>query len=194
MFLWLALLLLAILVVVNISYFYQQVRFMFFSGKTHTLVFRENSGESVQKNSQPNRLVIKSLQLDLPVIFPSGSTEAEYQTALQSGVVHYPNTALAGQPGNVYIFGHSSDYIWSKGKYKSAFALLPKLEVGNQIILTDASGTPYTYQVTQTFIAPPTATYLLNQDLTQNTLTLQTSYPLGTALKRYIIQAKLIQN
>ncbi len=144
-----------------------------------------------QDNLGPNRLFIPALNLSLPVVLESTANETAFQKALQNGVVHYPGTAEAGEQGNVYIFGHSSDYIWSKGDYKSAFALLPKIEIGDKILLTNGQGNLFVYIVTETFVASPKDTYLLKQDPSKHELTLQTSYPLGTALKRFIVKAQL---
>jgi HemK-like putative methylase len=70
-------------------------------------------------------LSIPSLSIEAPIQFIDKADEKTFQAALKNGVVHYPGTALAGEFGNMYIFGHSSDYIWSKGHYKTIFAVLP---------------------------------------------------------------------
>jgi sortase A len=142
---------------------------------------------------QPNTLRIPSLGIQAPVIYVDTVSETAFQTALRNGVVHYPKTALPGEPGNVYIFGHSSDYRWSKGSYKTVFALLPKIANGAIINVTNASGTVFTYRVTGTRIVGPKDLHVLDQQgNTKHLLTLQTSYPLGTALKRFIVTAELV--
>ena len=73
---------------------------------------------------EPNTLTIPSLGIRAPIVDAPESSENAFQKALQDGIVHYPGTATVGKPGNVYVFGHSSDYIWSKGSYKTVFALL----------------------------------------------------------------------
>src|SRR5687767_11297538 len=72
----------------------------------------------------PDRLFIPSLGIDVPLVYIEEKNEAAFQAALRDGVVHYPGTAMPGQPGNAYYFGHSSDYSWSKGEYKNVFATL----------------------------------------------------------------------
>jgi len=120
-------------------------------------------------------------------------SEKTYQAALQNGVVHYPGTAKPGEAGNVYIFGHSSDYLWSRGNYKTVFALLPRVEIGALVNLSNEEGEIFTYTITDKFVASPKDTQLLSQDTGgKKILTLQTSYPIGTALKRYIVIAELI--
>lgn len=147
-----------------------------------------------QPKAEANTLWIQSLDIQAPVVYVEEVNEAGFQEALRRGVVHYPGTALPGQFGNVYIFGHSSDYPWAKGDYKTIFALLPRIQSGHEIKLSDPDGNLYTYAVTQTFVAEPSDTHLLSQyNNEKKLLTLQTSYPLGTALRRYIVVAELKQ-
>jgi LPXTG-site transpeptidase (sortase) family protein len=139
----------------------------------------------------PNRLKIASLNLDLPIVYADKVSESDFQEDLKSGVVHYPNTAIPGNAGDVYIFGHSSDFVWVKSQYKTAFATLPYMQIGDSIDITDSSGKSFEYVVFDKQIVSPKDTQVLAQDLTQHLLTLQTSYPIGTALKRYLVIAKL---
>lgn len=140
-------------------------------------------------------LAIPSLGIAAPVQYVTEQSEKAFQKALQDGVVHYPGSSMPGQPGNVYIFGHSSDYVWSRGKYKSIFALLPKVKTGAEIKLTDSNGYLYTYLVTNQFVVDPNNVEVLSQETHgKHLLTVQTSYPIGTALKRYVVVAELRQS
>ena len=137
---------------------------------------------------KPNTLIIESLGLKLPVLYVDDTAETTFQKALQKGVVHYPGTAKPGEYGNVYIFGHSSDNAWAKGEYKTAFALLPRIEKGAKLILTNWNGNVFQYIVTNTFVTSAKDTQLLDQNgYKKKQLTLQTSYPIGTSLQRYIV-------
>lgn len=150
----------------------------------------EDSEEPV--TGTPDTLTIASLGIEAPVIYIEERGETVYQEALQRGVVHYPGTALPGQAGNVYIFGHSSDFLWSKGDYKTVFALLPNIKMGDSISLSDAVGRVYVYKVTETHVVNPSEMWVLDQYQNEKKLlTLQTSYPLGTALQRFIVRAEL---
>lgn len=141
----------------------------------------------------PDTLKIATLGIEAPVVYVNEKTETVYQQALRNGVVHFPDTALPGQPGNVYIFGHSSDYLWSAGEYKTIFAKLPGIELGTVIEITDASGQLFSYSVIETKVVGPRDLSVLDQyNNERSLLTLQTSYPLGTALQRYIVIAELL--
>jgi len=113
-------------------------------------------------------------------------------TELASGTVHYQDTALPGQVGNVVIVGHSSDYPWSQGLYKNVFALLDKLSVGDQIVLA-YNTKQWLYKVDQVKIVRPTDLTVLNRS-SDPKLTLITCYPVGTTKSRLVITAFLVGN
>ncbi|MDP2685140.1 MAG: sortase, partial [bacterium] len=53
---------------------------------------------------------------------------------LSKSLVHYPGTALPGQIGNSVVFGHSALAIFfSPTNYKTIFASLPTLKIGDEI-------------------------------------------------------------
>jgi LPXTG-site transpeptidase (sortase) family protein len=186
------LLVLLIFGVLNAGYLWAHIRFTFSSvfGTTetnaHEIVFPQI------ERLEPDLLRIDRMGIAAPIQYVATSTEAVFQEALMDGVVHYPGTALPGEFGNVYIFGHSSDYRWSKGSYKTVFALLTKIKTGDDILITNHEGIPFHYIVNGTSIVSPTDVHVLDQQgNTKKLLTLQTSYPLGTALKRLIVTAEM---
>jgi len=142
---------------------------------------------------EPNMVVIDYLKIRAPIQFVTERNESAFQKSLINGVVHYPGTAQVGTNGNPFIFGHSSDYIWSKGKYKTVFALLPKIKKGDTIIASDSRGNKFVYRVTEIAVVSPNATKYLDQyEYKKKMLTLQTSYPVGTAFRRFIAVAEMI--
>lgn len=183
-------------VALNAPYFLRQGQYYAGVNGSHTVAptLSTDSENSTPTASEPNRLVIPSLGINAPVQYVSEANEDVFQRALQDGVVHYPGTAGIGQPGNAYIFGHSSDFALAPGNYKTVFALLPKIALDAEIIAFDTEGKPFRYKVINQFVAENTDLHLLEQgDYQQKLLTLQTSYPLGTALRRYIVQAQLVE-
>jgi len=150
--------------------------------------------DTTADKTAPNTLWVDSLGIKAPINFPVANNETAYQEALLTGVAHYPGTALIGQSGNMFIFGHSSDYIWSKGRYKTVFAKLPKIQTGAEIDVTDTNGKLYVYKVVNHFIAEATDVSLTGQyGYQKKLLTLQTSYPVGTAKQRYIVIAEMVE-
>lgn len=137
-----------------------------------------------------NTITIAKINVHAPVEYIDSVQEADVQRALQDGVVHYSTTAVPGQPGNVAIFGHSSNDWWEPGNYKFVFVLLDKLAPGDQIQV-DYNSIRYTYEVTGSKVVEPTAVDVLNPTPTP-TLTLITCSPPGTSLKRLVVTAKQI--
>ena len=149
---------------------------------------------SVRENMEPDMLIVPSLNISVPVKYAPEANEDKFQTLLIDGVVHYPGTAKIGEVGNVYIFGHSSDNVWSKGHYKTVFALLPKMQVGQKIYISNSQGEKFVYQVIETRVVAKDDLSVLSQETEgRRLLTLQTSYPVGTSLKRYVVVAKLAE-
>jgi LPXTG-site transpeptidase (sortase) family protein len=188
--LWLVVVLFLLLTAINFNFVWHNASH-FFKAKNYFYKTNSIGLDAEQKISlKPDTLFIPSLGIFAPVKYISENTEKVYQTALKEGVAHFPGTALPGQPGNVYIFGHSSDYIWSKGKYKTVFADLPDIKINEEIFISNSAGETFAYAVKRSFSSPSDNVSLLAQNKDEKILTLQTSWPLGTALKRWIVIAE----
>lgn len=187
--LFLAALSFALFSILNAPYIAANLRFLL----TKQSVSEPITQTQIAQLHAPDTLSIPSLSIEAPIQFIDKADEKTFQAALKNGVVHYPGTALAGEFGNMYIFGHSSDYIWSKGHYKTIFAVLPSIKNGDEIFVTDSKGTQYTYKVIDTKIVKPNDVSVLDQQGNKKKLlTVQTSYPVGTALRRFVAIAELI--
>ena len=150
-------------------------------------------GTNLPKNFElsANTIYIPALSLSAPTVFPGANDEKKLQIALQNGVAHYTSTALPGTYGNSMFVGHSSDYVWAKGNYKTIFSNLPELSLGEIIFISDDEQT-YKYSIIETKIVDKNDTTIFDQKkYERRLLTLQTSYPLGTALKRYVVVAEM---
>lgn len=135
------------------------------------------------------KIIIPKIGVDAPVVYDQPSVaEADFETALERGVVRLGTTADPGTKGNVVIGGHSSNNIFNPGKYKYVFVNLKKLDVGD-IFYLNYNSVRYTYKVTVAKkIIPPTDTSVLAQTTTP-TVTLFTCDPPGTNVNRLIVQA-----
>ncbi|HUS26052.1 MAG TPA: sortase [Nevskiaceae bacterium] len=139
----------------------------------------------------PYKINIPKISVDAPVIYSQTVVnQAAFMQALHDGVVHYPDTAVPGETGNIVIFGHSSGQWWAPGHYKFVFSLLDKTEKGDQISL-DYNGIRYVYQITTKHVVLPDDVSVLNTS-TDHKLTLITCTPIGTNYKRLIIEANQI--
>lgn len=145
------------------------------------------------------RIIIPRINKNVPVVPVSvrnlirrdwGALENDIQNALRGGVVHYPGTALPGEAGNVVITGHSSYFPWDPGRFKDVFALLHDLRVNDRIVVYHDQ-VKHIYQITNVKVILPEQVEVLNQGGSER-LTLLTCTPIGTNLKRLVIEAKPI--
>jgi len=144
------------------------------------------------ETGQSDWLNIPDRKIEAPIIYIDEVSEDVFQEALARGVVHYPGTALPGEYGNPYIFGHSSDYFWKPGDYKTIFAPLVDIPLDTEVRITDHDGKLFIYRVIETkIVGPKDVSVLDQQDYERKLLSLQASYPIGTALKRYIVICEL---
>jgi sortase A len=116
--------------------------------------------------------------------------ESDMQAALRYGVIHYPGTAYPGQEGNVVITGHSSYFPWDSGRFKDVFAVLHDMRKGDKILLY-SNQKQFIYEVSSIEKVWPSDLNVLKPSA-ENKLTLITCTPLGTNIKRLVVEAKLI--
>lgn len=165
--------------------FYYQIRYLFETPKTTS----QSATNGSQVATTPT-LTIPKINVSAPVVFEPSIAEAAVQKALESGVVHYGNTANPGQAGNAVLFGHSSND-WDKpGNYKFIFVLLEKLAVGDTYTI-DYKGTRYEYQIYERSIILATDVHVV-APTSDPTSTLITCWPTGTSQKRLIVRGKQI--
>jgi sortase A len=150
------------------------------------------NSESVAPTASPE-VIIPKINVEIPVNYDETSTnEATIENDLENGVVHYPTTVLPGQNGNTAFFGHSSNNIFNKGKYKFAFVLLHTLVNGDTFYLT-YNQKVYVYKVISRTVVEPTEVGVLGPVPGQTaTATLITCDPPGTSLHRLVVVGQQI--
>ena len=113
----------------------------------------------------------------------------EYETALKNGVAHAKGTSSPGQPGTVFIFGHSTNYDWNIEHYNAYFYPLRYLEEGEEVIII-YKGENFVYKtVEKKIVKANEVEYLVSQN-EEDKLILQTCWPPGTTWKRLIVIAE----
>ena len=117
-----------------------------------------------------------------------------FMEELRKWVVRYPGTARPGEEGNVFIFGHSSNYPWVKSEYNDVFALLDTLQNGDDVVIFYGQK-KYTYRITDRSIVKPGDMQVLDsRDPHKKELALMTCWPVWTTLERIILFGQLIEN
>jgi len=142
----------------------------------------------------PGRLEINSLKINAPLMW--SSDPKNFDRDLQSGVIHYPGTALPGQIGTTYISGHSSNYAWAKGNYNNVFTHLNDLADNTSFKITvvqkNGKDAVLHYVVVGRQEYKPT-----DQAQFRNTgdslVALSTCWPIGSTAKRLVVYGKLTQ-
>lgn len=147
---------------------------------------------TVAETIQEDRLTIPKLGVSAPLILSKHDPTAPWDDLrqdLDNGVSLAPSLAKPGEEGTAFITGHSSDYAWRKGSYKTVFALLPALDVGDTIVV-DYRGQRFTYQVTGSRVVRPSEVAAF-ENRGGRTLTLMTCYPPLTTSRRWLTYAEL---
>lgn len=114
----------------------------------------------------------------------------DMQTLGDHAAIHLAGTGFPWEDeANVYMAGHRLGY--PRTDSFLAFFDLNKLEQGDEIYVSDANGTKYTYKVFKEFTVSPTDLSVTDTVPDKNVLTLQTC-TLPDYSQRLIVQAELI--
>ncbi len=138
----------------------------------------------------------KTLELTIPAMSRIEGTTVpdaagdDTEALDSSAAIHLRGTGFPWQEGaNTYIAGHRLGYPGSPSFL--AFYDLPSLENGDEVFVTDADGTRYTYRVFKEFVVGPSDLSVTEPVPGKNILTLQTC-TLPDYSKRLIVQAELV--
>lgn len=147
---------------------------------------------SVAVSDKP-QIIIPKINVQIPVDYSQTTiNETAIENALEDGIVHYPTTERPGEKGNAAFFGHSSNNIFNKGRYKFAFVLLHELVPGDTFYIT-SEGQVYIYKVISKKIVDPSDVEVLDDVPGQvATATLITCDPPGTSLHRLVVVGQQI--
>jgi len=173
-----------------------------FSKKEIVQVHPTSAGESFQALAKaPNVQILQPVNTDFSVIIPKIGVNSpvianinpyddnQYQKALKEGAAHAAGTYLPGQGGTVYIFAHSTDYLWNVPHFNAIFYLLKEVNSGDEVDIV-YQGKRYIYKVTNKVIVSASSISYLRPKGEGEELVLQTCYPPGTTLQRLLVFAK----
>lgn len=122
-------------------------------------------------------------------------TSAPEEEALRDNVaVRLPGTGLPWEEEtNVYIAGHELGYPFTDSF--RAFYDLKQLEKGDEVYLTDANGTEYTYEIFEILIVQPDDLWVLDPLEDRNIVSLQgseTQQREGDTVPKRVVRAELM--
>lgn len=109
---------------------------------------------------------------------------------LQEGVAHAQGTFFPGQPGNIYLFAHSTDNFWDVGRYNAIFYLLKDLREGDEVVIF-YQNVRHNYRVTKLgAVSPQEVSFIARAGTGKELLILQTCWPPGTTWQRLLVFAE----
>lgn len=145
-----------------------------------------------------NRIIIPKIGKNIPLLdikqqVVSGHSELEdiFMKDLEKWVIRYPGSAKPWDQWNAFIFWHSSNFPWVPWEYNDVFALLDHLENGDQIIVYYKQK-KFVYEVQGKTTITPGDVSVLKKESKEAELSVMTCWPIGTTLKRLVVNAKLV--
>lgn len=142
-----------------------------------------------ETHERGNWLRIPALSMNVPLAVAPSMSDEDVLRSLQVGVVRYPNGVEPGQPGLVFVAGHSTGEPW-KGRYRFAFLNARKLQPGD-VIIVDHKGVRYSYRITGQRVINPRVTPSVESGGPTPRLALLTCWPLWTTSQRLLVDAEL---
>ena len=168
--------------------------------------FDELQGYGPAKDTMPNDRQTIDHDANIPQFFYLTVKKLGIEAALvetnanhlnpDEALGHYPGSALPGQTGNAFIFGHSVLPVFYNPKnYKTTFSTIDRLEVGDEITV-EYNNLNYKYLVESRQIKKPVDVDPLAEFkpkyLNESTITLMTCYPAGSKVMRLLVQGVLL--
>jgi len=147
--------------------------------------------QAPQTEQNEARVIIPKINVNAPIVFPQTIDNDELLSYLEKGVIHYRDSAEIGKPGTAIILGHSSAYPWYNGNYGSVFALLEKLEIGDEFVVS-YQNKKYYYRVSEKDIVVPLDFKVEEKD-NKSHLILMSCWPVRTNRLRMVINSDLIR-
>ncbi|MBI5449284.1 sortase [Candidatus Gottesmanbacteria bacterium] len=138
-----------------------------------------------------NGITIPAINVDEPVIFNVDPNDSKaYTSALKHGIAHASSTAFPGTGGLGYYFAHSSTPAFIT-QFNAVFYLLGKLKPGDEVYIWHENKRT-DYSVTRSAITDPNDVSFLHDMYDAETIVLQTCWPPGTTLRRFLVFATRI--
>lgn len=137
--------------------------------------------------TKPTGIFIPSIGVDAQILHPSSILVDVLDEALKKGAVYYPGSGTL-EDGNIFLFGHSTNWLVVQNQAYKTFNDLDKLNKGEEISLKGEDGKTYVYEVeTVTLVNSDTAFVDLSR--TGRRLTISTCDTFGKKADRWVVDA-----
>lgn len=149
------------------------------------------AARATEEVALPERIVIPSIDMDLPVQNPDTRDIAILDEFLKDGSARYVDSAKLGEAGNMIIFAHSSNLPIVRNQMYKAFNRIQELEPGDTITLV-ANGKNYLYTVNSVRKADANDTRIDMSVELGTRLTLVTCDTLTSKSARFVLEATFV--
>ncbi len=113
---------------------------------TEQVIIPDIESGMVEYPEYPRELYIPQLERRIQISNPIESDLSVLEQELLTGAVRYPTSARVGEPGTVFIFGHSSSLPVVRNQNFKAFNGIQNLHTGDLVLLYSETA-EYTYAV-----------------------------------------------
>lgn len=137
--------------------------------------------------NDPIAIRIPVIGVDTSVQNPVANDIATLDTALKEGAVRHPDSVRLGEPGRMFIFGHSSSLPVVQNQNYRALNGIGELAEGDSIFIDSREGT-VEYRVDAVRLVDATEEYV-TLDTTGYSLTLSTCNSFGSRQERFVVEA-----
>lgn len=134
----------------------------------------------------PESIKVPTVGISSIINHPTSVDIPTLDNALQKGAVYYPGSGSL-EEGNIFLFGHSSNWAVVRNPAYKIFNGIEKLERGDEIIL-EAKGYQYIYKVDKVTLVDESAA-LVNLKSTGNKLTISTCNTFGKKAERWVVES-----
>jgi len=154
--------------------------------------------DSQEQEPLPNEatLRIDKIGVSVPIVFGVSERPDQIYTRLMDGIVHYSPSVKPGEKGFSVLLGHSAVWLWQRNPNAASFALLDKLEPGDEARIKYGDGREYVFVIRKSIIFNPLEgdnTELTQLETTERpSLALVSCYPPGNAKNRIATVAECI--
>ena len=168
--------------------------YLFLNGGAYLEIWRYNSGNQPILNGENYHLYIPKIGVSAPIVLPKDDSNQNILASLEEGVALYPGFQLPGEIGRSVVLGHSSKATWYRGQYGYIFALLSKLQSGDEFYIVFKNKKLIYKVFSNDILTPEQTNELLSQTpKNESDAVLITCWPIGSSSMRTLIQAELIR-
>lgn len=135
----------------------------------------------------PDRIIVEKIGINTKVIKPSVINVSVLDEVLKQGAVYYPGSGTV-EKGNIFVFGHSTNWPVVQNPAYKTFNGLDKLKSGDEIIV-EAEGKNFSYKVKSVELVNAEDA-IVEFDNSGQTLTLSTCNTFGEKQERWVVVAE----